>query len=226
MKRKLIIGALALLTTAGMVNAQTKVGLKGGYNLANITYNKDGEVDDKTGLSAFHVGIAVDAAVTELLSIKTGLELQSKGSKYTATGTLGTFEHTVNPMYIELPVNLALNLPLGGASKLYVGAGPYAAVGIAGKDKWKATSSVTSSDGERNIEWGNDDPSSGDNGDQGDFKRFDAGVNVIGGIDFGKFAINAQYGIGLVNTYPGGESNSDNKKNRNRVLGIGGIFYF
>ncbi len=44
MKRKMIIGAVALLVTAGVANAQgfaeAKFGIKGGWNSANITNNK------------------------------------------------------------------------------------------------------------------------------------------------------------------------------------------
>ncbi|MFV0606429.1 MAG: outer membrane beta-barrel protein [Niabella sp.] len=226
MIRKVIIGAFVMVATVGAVNAQTKVGFKGGYNLAKITYNNNGDVTDKAGLSTFNAGLAVDATIADIFSIRTGLELQGKGSKYTATSSLGTYEHTVNPLYIELPLNFTVNIPMGGNSKIFVGAGPYAAVGITGKDKWTATTGVSETKGERTIDWGNDNPVSGDNGDQGDFKRFDAGANVIGGIDLGKFAVQAQYGIGLLNNLPGGENSTDNRNNQHRVFGISGILYF
>lgn len=107
---------------------------------------------------------------------------------------------------------------MGGATKLYVGAGPYIAVGVGGKVK--ATSGSTTLDDK--IEFTKDKtialPFQ-------QYKPVDAGANIIGGVTFNdKFGINLQYGIGLVNTTP--EAASSNKANKHRVLGVGGIFYF
>lgn len=213
MIRKVIIGALALFVTAGAVNAQTtQFGVKGGYNLSKITTDEDGTTSK--GLSGFNAGLVADIGITEMFSVRTGLDLQSKGgvlSENNATGKL-----TANPLYLEIPATFNVNFPLGGNVKLYAGAGPYVAFGVGGK--YKASGSFWGLvDGEEAIKWGSD------NDDH--MKRVDGGVIVGGGLKFNdKFGIHTQYGIGLVNTDPG--SAQDSRKNNNRTFGVSGIVYF
>ncbi len=226
MKMKFLTIAMVSLLVTGYVNAQTRFGVKGGFNLAGMTYNSSGNVDNKNSLPTFHAGLAADFPITEMFSVKSGLELQSKGLKYENTISGVHYKQTSNPLYLELPVNFAVNFPLGDKTKLYVGGGPYAAVGIAGKNKWEYSSGAGTAKGSSTIQWGNDNPAAGDPGSNGQYKRFDAGANVIGGLDFGKFAIHTQYGLGLINTYPGSSNSGSDRNNRHRVFGVGGILYF
>lgn len=218
MKRKLIIAAFAVLGIVGYTNAQTTLfGVKAGYNAAKMT-DDNGDVSSEV-LSKYHAGLVADLGITDMFSVRTGLDLQSKGYKASGSATGGSYEYTLNPLYLELPVNFTVNFPVANNVKFYAGAGPYVAVGIGGKIKGSGTSpifgSVTS---ERNIEFGND------NND--DLKQVDAGLNVVGGLTFSnKFGINLQYGIGLVNTIAG-EDNSSDYKSQHRVFGVGGVFYF
>lgn len=216
MIRKVIIGALALFVTAGAVHAQTNFGIKGGFNAAR-TSNANGDVTTEM-LPSFHAGLVADIGITEMFSVRTGLDLQGKGRKYTY---LNNNEYSENPLYVELPVNFTVNFPLG-ATKIYVGAGPYISAGVAGKVKETLTNTS------REITWGNDDPVNNPSGDRfsGMYKRFDAGANIIGGVTFNdRFGINLQYGMGLVNSIPG-ESTSSDYSRKHRVFGVGGVVYF
>lgn len=236
MKRKMIMGAVALLATAGVVNAQgfaeAKFGIKGGWNSANITNSREGSIDNDKRLNTFNAGVVGAIPLGSTFEIRTGLDWQSKGLESSTTIVEGVkTTYKVNPMYLELPVNFAIMLPFNEKVKAYIGAGPYAAVGLAGKIKTTTeTGSVTNTISD-NIQWGNDDPLEGSdrNGTvgSGQFKRFDFGANIIGGLDFGRFGVHAQYGLGLTNTAPGGSNdNNANKSNQHRTLGVSGVVYF
>ncbi|GAB3428179.1 porin family protein [Niabella aquatica] len=236
MKRTCILGALALLGIAGAAQAQgfadAKIGIKGGWNNSNITNGKEGNLDDSKRLNSFNAGVVGAIPLGSTFEIRTGLDLQSKGTESSTAITNGVkTTYKVNPMYLELPVNVAVMLPFNERVKAYIGAGPYAALGIAGKLKTSVETNGTTTTSSRNIKWGNDNPLDSDDRrgtvGSGQFKRFDFGANIIGGIDFGKFGVHAQYGIGLTNTAPGGSNeNNANKNNQHRVVGVSGVFYF
>lgn len=210
MKRKLIVGAMALFMTLGYANAQTQFGIKGGYNNAKITTDESGTTTK--GLSTFNAGLVADIGITDMFSVRTGLDLQGKGAKWSSS--LGTA--TVNPLYLELPVTFTVNFPVGANTALYAGAGPFVGVGVGGKLKTTGTFWGLA-DGSRNLKFGNE------NGD--DLKKVDAGLNVAGGLKFNeKFGLHVQYGIGLVNTAP--KADADTRKNNTRTFGVSGIFYF
>lgn len=211
MIRKVVIGALALFVTAGAVNAQTtQFGIKGGYNSAAITTDEDGS--KSKSLSTFNAGVVADIGITDMFSVRTGLDLQGKGTRWDFAG--GTAK--LNPLYLELPVTFTANFPLGATTDLYAGAGPFVGVGVGGKLKTNGTVWGVA-DGDRSINFGND------NGD--DLKRVDAGLNVAGGLKFNdQFGLHVQYGIGLVNTAP--KADADNRKYNTRTFGVSGIFYF
>ncbi|MCH5688316.1 PorT family protein [Niabella sp. W65] len=108
MKRKMIIGAVALLVTAGVANAQgfaeAKFGIKGGWNSANITNNKGGETDDSKRLNTFNAGVVGAIPLGSTFEIRTGLDLQSKGTKVSWDNAAGKGFAKTNPLYLELPV--------------------------------------------------------------------------------------------------------------------------
>lgn len=219
MKRKLIIGALALLMTGGIVNAQTQFGVKAGFNGAQMT-KADGAIKNEM-LPSFNAGLVADIGITEMFSVRTGLDLQGKGYRAKSdNGALGTYDYKFSPLYLEIPVNFTVNFPVGANVKLYAGTGPYVAFGVGGKIKGSGTNVpiIGSFSNDKAIKFGSDNDAQ--------LKRVDAGMNVVGGLTFNnRFGVNVQYGIGLVNTVPG-ETNSSNYKSQHRVLGVSGIFYF
>lgn len=217
--KKLLFPLLALLTGTITASAQLQFGIKGGVNYSNITITNSGETDDNRGIATFHVGGYVDAPLAEVLSIQGGLMVSGKGAKYTwsSSGINSSLEAKTNPIYLELPVNLVGKIPLGDKLKLFVGAGPYAAMGIAGKNSVKGKLLGADFSDEDNIEYSNDDPANGDNGYSGNLKRFDFGLNLLAGLEIGHLTLNANYGHGFTNIRPGAENN-DNDKFKNRVV--------
>lgn len=237
MKKK----ALSLLTIgviiSGSLIAQesaTKVNpggiyIRGGYNASNISVNKDGSVNDAKTLSTFHVGATADIPLAPILSFQTGLLLNGKGSKSNSYADASNHsdnyvKSTFNPLYLELPANLVLKFPVGTAARLYVGAGPYAAMGIGGKSKTESSLLGVKSSTSENIKFNDDDPLTGEQeGARYDrLKRFDFGINALAGVEIKRFMVGVNYGLGLTKINSTQTDNTtDNNKYRTFSVGVG-----
>lgn len=198
--------------------------IKGGVNFANVSYNKDGEVDDASWLTSFHVGIMGDISIAKILAIQPGIFFTGKGSKI-QSGTpsdINYYKATTNPYYIEIPVNIAIKLPIASKSNFFFGAGPYAAIGVGGKRKIEGKTLGVAFSSKEKIEYSNDDPSTFNNEEGtglGVMRRFDYGLNATAGfqLDGGMIALN--YGYGLAKLQSGTNSSEDNN-NKHRVLSL------
>lgn len=228
MKTKILFFIISATLAVSLTNAQSKFGLKGAFNSSNETYNTSGKTDDSKRLGNFQAGLVADINIAPLFYVRTGVDVQGKGTrnKFAVVNNNTYSEITTRPIYVEVPVNFLLKLPIAPGARIYLGGGPYVAVGVAGKNKLSTYVNgniVSAASVEKDIEWGNDDPLNNNSGDRGEYKRFDAGANLLTGIEFGnRFGINLQYGIGLVNTIPG----QTNDKNKHRVLSLGATIFF
>ena len=220
---KLKLFTVGLMLTFSIFARAQKPGaiLRGGINLANVSVTDNGRVDDAKMLTSFQAGLIGNIHVTSILYFQPGIEFTGKGTK-SQSGTEGSaswFKATSNPYYIEIPLTFILKSPTGPV-RFFGGAGPYIAVGIAGKNKTEGAIFGTGFGSEKSIEWSNDDPTTLNNEEGAGFgimKRFDYGVNGTVGIE-GKFAVlSANYGLGLAKLQSGSNSSADNN-NKNRVL--------
>ncbi|GAA4456827.1 hypothetical protein GCM10023092_22670 [Rurimicrobium arvi] len=198
-----------------------KFGVKAGLNVANITIDNSGQVQNKQAIASFNAGVYGDLALLPILSIQPGLSVSGKGSKF-VLGEEGSNNYTrvsTRPVYVELPVNLLLKLPLIKRVKLFFGAGPYFAMGVGGRNKvdGKALGQTFSSTSK--IKYSSNSTQHSATTYEGNFKLFDAGFNILGGIEISRLTLNAGYGYGVVNTKPGTE-NGVNNKYQNRVVTI------
>lgn len=204
-------------------NAQkTTAILKGGLNLANVSITENGRIDDAKTLTSFQAGIIGDIHLADFISLQPGLLVTGKGSK-TQSGDpsdANYFKATSNPIYIEVPLNLVFKAPLGDDTKIFAGAGPYLAVGIAGKNKTEGKIFGAAFSSEKNIEWSDDDPTTLDDEEGTGFgimKRFDYGLNGTLGFETKNIVLSANYGLGLAKLQSGSNSSEDDK-NKHRVL--------
>lgn len=219
MKTK-IIAAVILLITGVSVHGQV---FRGGVNLANISVTNDGDIDDNKMLTSFQVGVTGNIKILPMLFFQPGVIFTGKGSKTQAGETTDAtyFRATSNPYYIELPANFVLKAPTGPI-KLFAGAGPYIAIGVAGKNKVNGKFLGTSFSSEEKIEWSDDDPSTLDyeeGAGYGIMKRFDYGLNGIAGIEMRRSVLSVHYGHGLAKLQSGSNSSADDK-NKHRVFSI------
>lgn len=196
-----------------------RIGIKAGINSANITINDAGEVNDRRAIPAWHAGIVADLPLLPILSIQPAVLLNSKGAKYTIgnENSANYSKVTTRPLYLEVPVNAVVKIPLPGKIRIYAGAGPYAAFGLGGKTKLEGKLLGVSFSDEDKIEFSNDDPANGSNGSryEGDLKRFDFGLNLLAGVELNRVVFGVGYGQGLANIRPG--ANNDDERYQNRV---------
>ncbi|HVG12860.1 MAG TPA: porin family protein [Flavisolibacter sp.] len=224
MKFKFVFaGALSLLLGLNNSSAQGSSQLRAGINLANVSVNDNGRVDDANSLTSFQVGFVGDVPLAgKFISLQPGVLFTGKGSKLqrgTATEN-GYFKQTSNPYYIEVPVNLVFKAPIGGDNRFFIGAGPYLGVGITGKNKTEGRNILGTYNGESDIQFSNDDPStlSEEEGTGfGVIKRFDYGLNGTVGIEGKSIVLGVGYGLGLAKLQSGSNNNQDNN-NKHRVL--------
>jgi len=217
----LICGSAMLIASAQKSDPKSSVIIKAGLNSANITTTDDGRVDDAKSLKSFHVGFVGDLYIAKILSFQPGLLLTGKGSKVEAgqSSDANYYKATTNPMYLEIPANLVLKFPIAANAKIYAGAGPYLAIGIAGKNKVEGKVGGVGFESKENIEWSNDDPTTlnfEEGAGFGILRRFDYGVNALAGVEFDKLVIGAGYGLGLAKLQSGSD-NGSNDNNKHRV---------
>jgi hypothetical protein len=210
--------SLLVLLSAITSAARAQLEVKAGVNLANISTTSNGQVNDANTLTSFHAGFVGTIPLgTKVVSLQPGIFYTGKGSKvaYGTAGTVTYVKNTFNPQYIEVPVNLVFTFLLGSTSGIFVGAGPYAAIGVAGKSKLESSLGSL----EQKIKWSNDDPTtSGEEGaGYGIMRRFDYGLNALAGVELQKVTLSVGYGYGLAKLQSGSNSSS-NDENKNRVL--------
>jgi len=197
---------LACLLTSGAIAQSTsgttsgiKYGIKAGVNLATISISED---DDLKSITSFQIGGTVDIPVGTSFSVQPGISLSGKGFKFKGNDSGDSYKDQTDVMYLEIPVNAIYKI--GG---IYLGAGPYAAFALSGKNKWEETYEGETEKGDEKIKFG-----SGDD----EMKASDFGLNILAGYQLSSglnFGLN--YGLGLSNLM-----NSDDFKMKNRVFSV------
>jgi hypothetical protein len=218
---------LALAVFAGFfTTAKSQVYVQGGVNFANISTSKSGATQNSNMLTTFNAGIMARSNSAEPIALEAGLLLSGKGAKsntyLTSSSDDNYVKTTFNPLYLELPVNFVLRLPLESKNNIFINAGPYIAMGIAGKSKMETKILGTVTKSSSDIEFNNDDPSTTqqEEASYNKLKRFDYGINLGAGFDVGKVIIKANYGLGMAKINSTETDNSSNNKNKYRTVSV------
>ncbi|GAC1424110.1 MAG: hypothetical protein NVS1B13_18200 [Flavisolibacter sp.] len=123
---------------------------------------------------------------------------------------------------MELPLTGLLKTPLGGQNKFFVGAGPYTAMGLSGKNRVEGRVNAIYFTSEKNIQFSNDDPTILGYQEGAGFNRvrkFDFGFNGTAGMEAKSLVLGINYGLGISKQQSGGNSTQDNN-NKHRVFSI------
>lgn len=158
------------------------------------------------------------------LALQPGLIFTGKGttSQSGQPTDASYFKATSNPYYVEVPLNLLVKIPLAGkSSSFFVGAGPYAAIGVAGKNKAEGKVFAVAFSSSRKIEFSNDDPATFNQQEGAGFgimRRFDLGLNGTAGFQLNNVLLAVNYGYGLTKINAVAENSDD--KNKHRVLSM------
>jgi Outer membrane protein beta-barrel domain len=219
--KKVLLGLF--LTTAAALSTKAQVYIQGGLNLANITKTNDGQTEDNNILPSFNAGILGRLDIVPMFALESGVLLTGHGSKAETYFNGGTnyIKTKFNPLYIQVPLNAVVKIPLGAKeTNVFFNAGPYAAIGIGGKSKRDSRILGVTTSETSDIEFNDDDPTTTEqeNARYDRLKRFDYGLNFGGGFQFQHFIIKANYGLGLAKINSTENDNTANDKNKYRTL--------
>jgi Outer membrane protein beta-barrel domain len=209
------------LITAITVSTRAQIYVQGGLNLANITKTNDGQTEKNNMLPSFNAGILGRLELDPMFDLESGVLLTGRGSKAETYFTNGNYTKSkFNPLYIEVPLNAVVKIPLEKKSNIFFNAGPYAAIGIGGKSKTESKIGPVLQTSEKNIQFSNDDPLTPEQEDAAynKLKRFDFGLNFGGGFQFNRVILKANYGLGLAKINSTQSDNNANDKNKYRTL--------
>ncbi len=202
--KKITVFVNGFLLLALVSNAQVKLGVKGGMNLAkwNIKVNgtKEEDYKNKLGLQA---GFVADFSLGKSLSFQPQLLYTAKGTAEEHNG----HDDKIVMNAIDLPLNI-LYKAQAKFGTFFVGGGPNIGYNLGGKVK----SHEAAEDGEK-IEIGNG---------AGEVKALDFGLNVTTGVELknGLF-FSANYTAGLSNL-----SNTNGVTARSNFLGVSIGYFF
>jgi hypothetical protein len=220
--KKILTVAFAMIMLNGL---KAQFYIQGGVNLANITKTTSGQTEDNNMLTTFNAGILGRFGLSKVVDLETGLLFTGRGSKaetyFTSGNTTDNYVKTkFNPYYIEVPLNLVVRVPVKGTHGLFFHAGPYAAIGVAGKSTTDQKLLGITSHSENDIEYANDDPFTSRQEDASYYKlkRFDFGLNAGGGLDLGKVLLKVNYGYGFTKINSTESNNASDDKNKYRTL--------
>ena len=213
---------MSCILIAAVMSSGAQVYLQGGLNLATISKTNDGNVEKNNFLPTFNVGLLGRLGLSKNFDIETGALLTGRGSNAETyfNGGADYVKTRFNPFYIEVPVNAVVKIPVANGVKLFVHAGPYAAVGVFGKSSREMKLGPLYSSESSSIKFNNDDPFTSDQEDAAydKLKRFDFGLNVGGGVEFKRLILKANYGFGLTKINSTESNNNANDKNKYRML--------
>jgi hypothetical protein len=191
--------------------------LKGGLNLANVSTSSDGSVNSAKTRASFNAGFMGDIPLTDFLSLQLGASFTGKGSRAQYSSTFYTGTYTFRPYYVEIPVNLVFKIPVAPDVAIMLGGGGYAAMGVAGNYETDIASGAGTSSSNQTIKWtdAGDITTASENGSQtGVLRRYDFGLNFLGGVEVGPVQMTANYGMGLTKISSTADNNNDDDKNR------------
>lgn len=168
-----------------MTTAQTKVGVKGGINLANFVY-RPAYTEDSKGAGAilfrFNAGIQLEIPLNDEDNwfLYTGPFYAGKGNRVRAKYRTPPFDTVVTYLnYIELPLQAGYKFNAGKSYRMVAAAGPYIAYGFKGKQITANSPDRTKRNLHRSDSY---------------YKRFDGGFAVAGMIEYReKFGIRFEY---------------------------------
>ncbi|HMI80017.1 MAG TPA: porin family protein [Ferruginibacter sp.] len=219
MKTLLIAFTLAVTTT---LTTKAQVYIQGGLNLANISKTEDGQTEKNNILPSFNAGILGRFGLSSMFDLESGVLVTGRGSKAETyfNGGNDYVKSKFNPIYIEVPLNAVVKIPVTKSTGIFFNAGPYAAIGIAGKSSGETKIGPLMSTSSSSIKFSDDDPFTSEQEDAAydKLKRFDFGLNMGGGIEFSHLILKANFGLGLTKINSTESNNEVNEKNKYRTV--------
>lgn len=209
MRKKILLGFLLTFIchfAYSQWNVRPRMGVRAGFNFSSISNTSTGGVDDKSLAPAFNIGVFSDVPVIgDFLYYQPVIQLTGKGVKYSFKSPQHNTNASVklNPYYLEAQNNLVIKLPIGFDLKVVVGAGLYGSIGVFGNGTVKGEVNGVDISHKESIHYTNNARSSNDYSDLTRMRRFDIGLNLIGGVELSRIYIYANYEHGWADVHPG-----------------------
>ncbi|MFV8337124.1 porin family protein [Flavobacterium sp. RSP29] len=139
----LFFGVITSMTAQDNTIPKSNGGIKGGYNLAAVSFDGDGETEQRHG---FHIGVYGESFISESFSIQPELMYSQQG--YKITNSSGTFTQKLN--YINLP----LMLKAYPSRNFFLEAGPQIGLAVSHKEEYDGLFSGSQQYDPNNFDWG------------------------------------------------------------------------
>ena len=136
-------GVIATLNAQDTTAPKSNVGIKGGYNLAAVSFVGDGETEQRHG---FHIGVYGESFISESFSFQPELLYSQQGYKITTSS--GTFTQKLN--YVNLP----LMLKAYPSKNFFLEAGPQIGLAVSHKEEYEGLFSGSQQYDPNNFDWG------------------------------------------------------------------------
>lgn len=194
MRKCVLAVLLALVSTVTF--AQVSWNVKGGLNLSSYMGKNSDNSEIKLG---GRVGLGMEYAINEMVSLQPSLYYTTKGVKYSesasAFGLTANADLKCTQMYLEVPIDLQFRFKLADDMNLIMAAGPYIACGVGGKTK--LSGDIAGYKGKKDWD------TFGDDG----LRRFDAGANLELGMEFDPVIVGVSSQLGFCNVVESGPKN-------------------
>ncbi len=165
--------------------------VKGGVNLSDFLYKSEGvNYSNLYNITSpgFHAGASMENQISHGLSFETGLFVSLKGLTIDALNNVYSYGGKLNLFYLDVPLTLKTTFGRRGATQWFLAGGPWFDIGFAGNVmalyNWAGDGQAV----KEKVKWGSG---------EGEVKRFDIGVTVGGGIEFGDWEVGAFYDHGF-----------------------------
>ena len=195
--KKLILMLVCAFTTLTMA-AQTKITWNMEFGLGVSGWIGD-NADGSSGLFSQKVGIGLDIPLTGLVSFQSGLKWVAKGaSSDFGYGELEDVDEDVkvNQNYLQMPLLAAFHVGTAAKFDMVFTVGPYLAYGVCGKSEYEIDDLTVSWDTFKDTKVKNAEVISA-------FNRFDAGIQLGIGLDFGRWTAGLDGEFGLCKVHSG-----------------------
>jgi len=213
MKKSLAAVFAIVIAVPFVSDAQVRMAVVGGPNQSKVFESNlypGCETTTKpcySGRKSINLGILVDVPFgnSEKWSLQSGFIYHGKGREFfRQNDTLQTpapdtswFRNKFQTNYIDVPVNIAYRMKLGGNSSFMLSAGPYISFYYSGKNLYQTRlfPSYKYEEKERTLEVGKE---------VNKIKTFDMGLNARAGFELGKILLTGFYSRGLTSFYQAG----------------------
>ncbi len=137
MKKTLMMLILIAFTTSIMAMEPIRWGIMGGMNVSN--YSDGDYISDSDARIGFSAGVNARQyfGPNNGLFAELGVLLSLKGSKATEHFDGLKISQRINPYYLDIPITIGYDYPIGDNVKAFVGFVPMFSIGLFGKTKYE-----------------------------------------------------------------------------------------